>query len=426
MRRTKSKKPICTKSPAKQKECSFCLATKGPFIEGQLSTFICLDCSEVVGDIARSKHIIEEPEEIVVETKEKTYKDITARKLISVLDQHIVGQEQAKIDVSIAVAGHYRRISCKKVEGFDDVEIEKSNVLIMGPTGTGKTLMARTLAKYLNVPFAQVDATTFTQSGYVGEDVDSMISRLIEEADGDIEAAEVGIIYIDEIDKIGRKGENPSITRDVSGEGVQQAMLKMLEGMECYIDTSALGGRKHPKGSRTKINTKNILFICGGSFEGLSDIIKDRTGCKRTIGFNCSFKEEKKLTDDVLSYILPSDLHKFGLSPEFIGRLPVLTHMTDLTEEMLVKILTEPSNSIVRQFQKIFKSEGKDLIIDGEALREIASCAKLYKTGARGLRSLLEKVLRNYLIDIESQPDKVVITKEIVSQTLGDKVKQVA
>ena len=336
-----------------------------------------------------------------------------------ILDDYVIGQEEAKKTLAVAVYNHYKRIAHEEnTQKDDDVEIQKSNILLLGPTGSGKTLLAKTLAKILDVPFAIADATTLTEAGYVGEDVENILLKLIQAADGDIERAEKGIIYIDEIDKISRKSENPSITRDVSGEGVQQALLKIIEGTIASVPPQ--GGRKHPNQELIQINTENILIICGGAFEGLENIIKDRTG-KKTIGLGSkidSKKEENRY--ETFKELLPQDLLKYGLIPEFIGRLPIIATLQELDKNALIKILVEPKNSLVKQYQKLFEIDGVELVFENEALEAIVDKAIERKTGARGLRSIIEEIMRDIMFDIPSNPDiiKCVITKQTV---LGEK-----
>mgnify|MGYP005759591097 FL=1 len=336
-----------------------------------------------------------------------------------ILDDYVIGQEEAKKTLAVAVYNHYKRIAHEEnTQKDDDVEIQKSNILLLGPTGSGKTLLAKTLAKILDVPFAIADATTLTEAGYVGEDVENILLKLIQAADGDIQKAEKGIIYIDEIDKISRKSENPSITRDVSGEGVQQALLKIIEGTIASVPPQ--GGRKHPNQELIQINTENILIICGGAFEGLENIIKDRTG-KKTIGFGSkidSKKEENRY--ETFKELLPQDLLKYGLIPEFIGRLPIIATLQELDKNALIKILVEPKNSLVKQYQKLFEIDGVELVIEHEALEAIVDKAIERKTGARGLRSIIEEIMRDIMFEIPSNPniEKCIITKQTV---LGEK-----
>lgn len=335
----------------------------------------------------------------------------TPREIRDVLDQYIIGQEDAKIALSVAVYNHYKRIY---FGGGEDVELQKSNILLMGPTGCGKTLFAQTLARILKVPFAIADATTLTEAGYVGDDVENILLRLVQAADYDIELAERGIIYVDEIDKIARKAENLSITRDVSGEGVQQALLKIIEGTEASVPPQ--GGRKHPQQELIRIDTTNILFICGGAFVGLDKIVADRIG-KKGIGFNAELGQKVEENEDALmAEVMPQDLHKFGMIPEFIGRIPVITSTKELTEDDLVRILTEPKNALVKQYRRMFELEGVQLEFEDEALREIARQALSRGTGARGLRAICESTLQDTMFDLPSDLDitRVVVTKESV------------
>lgn len=339
----------------------------------------------------------------------------TPHELFDRLSQHVVGQEAAKRALSVAVYNHYKRISLGAESNDDDVELAKSNIMLLGPTGSGKTLLAQTLARTLQVPFAIADATTLTEAGYVGEDVENILLKLITAADFDIERAQIGIIYIDEIDKIARKAENLSITRDVSGEGVQQALLKIVEGTEASVPPQ--GGRKHPQQELIHIDTTNILFILGGAFVGLADIIADRVG-KKGLGFNADMPESKKHAEaELLAQVLPEDLNKYGMIPEFVGRIPVITSTRELTEADLVRILTEPKNALVKQYRRLFELEDVELDFTDEALREVAHRAIERGTGARGLRAIMEATLEGTMFDVPSEPDvvKVVVTPEAVA-----------
>ncbi len=336
----------------------------------------------------------------------------TPHELYAELSEHVVGQEQAKRALSVAVYNHYKRISLGEAADEGDVELAKSNIMLLGPTGSGKTLLAQTLARTLRVPFAIADATTLTEAGYVGEDVENILLKLITAADFDIERAEIGIIYIDEIDKIARKAENLSITRDVSGEGVQQALLKIVEGTEASVPPQ--GGRKHPQQELIHIDTTNILFILGGAFVGLADIIAERVG-KSGLGFNADMPESKKHADaELLAKVLPEDLNKFGMIPEFVGRIPVITSLSELNEEDLVRILTEPRNALVKQYKKMFEFEQSELAFTPEALTAIAHEAVEHGTGARGLRSICERVLQDVMYDL---PEVKGASKVVVRDT---------
>jgi len=380
---------------AKEKlKCSFCGRDKSEtlLLIAGIDGHICDACVEQAIEIVNE----EIGEKQISEFKD--IPDITPKQIKEFLDQYVIGQEEAKKHIAVAVHNHYKRLRHKNT---NDIEIDKSNIILVGETGTGKTLLAKTIARFLNVPFTIVDATVFTEAGYVGEDVESMLSRLLQACDFDVEAAERGIVYIDEIDKIARKNDNPSITRDVSGEGVQQAMLKILEGAEVQVPPQ--GGRKHPEQKLVKVNTKNILFISGGAFSGIDKIIEKRMN-KSQIGFNHESKEQID-EENILSHITHQDLKNFGLIPELIGRLPVLTYLERLDEDALVEILTKPKNALVKQYKALFDMEGVTLTIAPETFKFIAQKAIEFKLGARGLRTILETILTDAMYEIPSQKD---------------------
>ena len=398
----------------KSVRCSFCGKSQDSVkkIVAGPGVYICDECVDLCTSIIAAE-VYEDEEEYTLNDLDKipSPKDIK-----KILDDYVIGQEEAKRTLSVAVYNHYKRIAHEDSEKKDkeDVEIQKSNILLLGPTGCGKTLLARTLAKILNVPFAIADATTLTEAGYVGEDVENILLKLIQAADGDIQKAEKGIVYIDEIDKITRKSENPSITRDVSGEGVQQALLKIIEGTTASVPPQ--GGRKHPNQEMLQINTENILFICGGAFEGLENIIKDRTG-KKSIGFGTKIESQKEINKyEIFQEMLPQDLLKYGLIPEFIGRLPIIATLKDLDKEALIKIATEPKNALVKQYQKLLEMDDVELEFKRDALEAIVDKAIERKTGARGLRSIIEEIMRDIMFEIPSKPNisKCIITKETV------------
>ena len=350
----------------------------------------------------------------------------TPRELFEQLSEHVVGQEEAKRALSVAVYNHYKRVSLGEAADSGDVELAKSNIMLLGPTGSGKTLLAQTLARTLKVPFAIADATTLTEAGYVGEDVENILLKLITAADFDIPRAEVGIVYIDEIDKVARKAENLSITRDVSGEGVQQALLKIVEGCEASVPPQ--GGRKHPQQELIHIDTTNILFILGGAFVGLPDIIAERVG-KTSIGFGSDMPESKRAADaELLTQVLPEDLHKFGMIPEFVGRIPVVTALKELSEEDLVRVLTEPKNDLVKQYTVMFKYEDSDLVFEDDALTAIAERAIEHQTGARGLRSICEKALMDVMYELPEYEGhtRVVIRRSDIEGTTKPVIEQVS